>query len=37
MQNLITIKNFIRNLTRFFVQRNGTYFQNKPRIITVIT
>jgi len=24
-------KKFIRNLTRFFLQRNGTYFLNKPR------
>jgi len=25
-------KVFIRNLIRLFLQRNGTYFLNKPRI-----
>ena len=31
MYNLITIKFFYENLLDLFLQRNGTYFLNKPR------
>ena len=32
MQNLITIKFYTKPYSIFFLQRNGTYFLNKPRI-----
>ena len=32
LKNIESDNNIIQNLTRFFLQRNGTYFLNKPRI-----
>jgi len=29
-------KNFLRHLTQYFLQRNGTYFLNKPRTSPLI-
>ena len=32
LKNIESDNNIIQNLTRFFLQRNGTYFLNKTRI-----